>query len=79
MSERPPFEHIYMRLAFMMAERSTCKRTMSDGSNANVGCVITSTDFRYVYGVGYNGSAAGGPNDCDKHGAEAGHKERLCS
>jgi len=68
---RPAFEDIYMRLAIAMSERSTCERIMSDGSAANVGCVITSTDYRYVYAVGYNGSAAGGPNGCDKHGAEA--------
>jgi dCMP deaminase len=42
----------------MMAERSTCKRL-------KVGCVITSHDFRYVYGVGYNGNATGLPNTCD--------------
>ena len=68
---RPSFYDIYMRLAFMMAERSTCSRVRSDGSPAHVGCVITSADFRYVYAVGYNGSAAGGKNDCDRHGEEA--------
>ena len=30
-----------------------------------VGCVITSTDFRYVYGLGYNGNYVGGPNRRD--------------
>lgn len=55
---RPHFTHIYMRLALMMAQRSTCKRL-------NVGCVITSPDYRYVYGVGYNGNATGLPNQCD--------------
>lgn len=55
---RKSFEQIYMRLAQMMAERSTCARL-------HVGCVITSTDFRYVYGVGYNGNASGLPNGCD--------------
>jgi dCMP deaminase len=30
-----------------------------------VGTVITSTDFRKVLAVGYNGNAAGLPNDCD--------------
>jgi len=59
MSERPSFKSIYMRLALMMAERSTCSRL-------NVGCVITSADFRYVYGVGYNGNATGLPNSCDR-------------
>lgn len=56
---RPRFEDIYMRLAIMMAERSTCVRLA-------VGCVITSTDYRYVYGVGYNGNASGLPNTCDR-------------
>lgn len=56
---RPSFRSIYMRLALMMAERSTCQRLQ-------VGCVITSVDFRYVYGVGYNGNASGLPNTCDR-------------
>jgi len=61
---RPSFEEIYMRLALSMAERSTCARL-------NVGCVIAGADYRQIYGVGYNGSAAGGPNDCDLHGEAA--------
>jgi len=69
--KRPSFEDIYMSLAHKMSERSTCERIMSDGSAANVGCVITSADFRYVYGVGYNGNAAGGPNGCDVTGPNA--------
>lgn len=55
---RPTFPALYMRLAVGLSERSTCRRL-------SVGCVITSTDWRYVYGVGYNGNAAGLPNDCD--------------
>jgi dCMP deaminase len=47
-----------MRLARTLAERSTCRRLQ-------VGTVITSTDFRKVLSVGYNGNAAGLPNDCD--------------
>ena len=61
---RPSFESIYMRLAFLMAERSTCRRLQ-------VGCVITSMDYRRVYAVGYNGNVSGGPNDCDKVGEAA--------
>jgi len=68
---RPSFEQINMAYAEMLAERSTCARQMSDGSRAAVGCVITSVDFRYVYGIGYNGGAAGLKNDCDRHGPEA--------
>ena len=62
--ERPSFQDIYLRLAIMMSERSTCERM-------KVGAVITSLDSRYVYGLGYNGSAAGDKNGCDRHGAEA--------
>lgn len=56
---RPSFETIYMRLARELAARSTCKR-------GQVGTVITSTDFRKVLAVGYNGNAAGFPNRCDR-------------
>ncbi len=56
---RPGFEQIYMRLAFGLAERSTCKRL-------KVGTVITSVDFRKVLAVGYNGNATGLPNCCDR-------------
>jgi dCMP deaminase len=47
-----------MKLAFIMSERSTCRRLA-------VGCVITSADYRKVFAVGYNGNAAGLDNDCD--------------
>lgn len=55
---RPTFRDIYMRLAKDLANRSTCARL-------KVGCVITSTDFRKVLSVGYNGNATGLPNKCD--------------
>jgi len=55
---RPHFEQIYMKLAFDLAQRSTCQRKL-------VGCVITTTDFRKVLAVGYNGNAAGLSNGCD--------------
>lgn len=55
---RPSFERIYMAFAKSLAERSTCRRL-------HVGTVITSTDHRYVYGLGYNGNAVGLKNDCD--------------
>jgi len=48
-----------MRLAVTLAERSTCKRL-------KVGTVITSTDFRKVLAVGYNGNASGLHNGCDR-------------
>jgi dCMP deaminase len=56
---RPSFEKIYMDLAFKLAERSTCSRL-------KVGTVITSTDFRKVLAVGYNGNATGLHNGCDR-------------
>lgn len=56
---RPTFQQIYLNLAITMAKRSTCKRL-------NVGTVITSTDFRKVLAVGYNGNASGLPNICDR-------------
>ena len=64
MLERPTFQDIYLRLAVMMSERSTCERM-------RVGAVITSLDYRYVYGLGYNGSAAGDKNGCDRTGPDA--------
>lgn len=57
--QRPSFEEIYMELAHTLAERSTCSRL-------NVGTVITSTDYRKVLAIGYNGNAAGLPNKCDR-------------
>lgn len=56
---RPSFQSIYMSLAFTLAKRSTCRRLQ-------VGTVITSTDFRKVLAVGYNGNATGLPNSCDR-------------
>ncbi len=43
----------------MLAHRSTCGRL-------KVGTVITSTDFRKVLAIGYNGNATGLPNCCDR-------------
>lgn len=61
MSERsrPSFEKIYLQLARTLALRSTCNRLQ-------VGTVITSTDFRKVLAIGYNGNATGLPNCCDR-------------
>jgi dCMP deaminase len=56
---RPSFEQIYLDLADTLAARSTCVRL-------NVGTVITSTDYRKVLAIGYNGNAAGLPNTCDR-------------
>src|SRR3954470_22559821 len=62
--KRPSFQKIYLDLARTLAARSTCHRLQ-------VGTVITSTDFRKVLAVGYNGNATGLPNQCDR--AEAGN------
>jgi dCMP deaminase len=48
-----------MSLAKTLARRSTCGRLQ-------VGTVITSTDFRKVLAVGYNGNATGLHNGCDR-------------
>lgn len=56
---RPSFQNIYLNLASTLAERSTCHRLQ-------VGTVITSTDFRKVLAVGYNGNATGLHNGCDR-------------
>jgi dCMP deaminase len=56
---RPSFQSIYMSLAQTLARRSTCNRLQ-------VGTVITSTDFRKVLAVGYNGNATGLHNGCDR-------------
>lgn len=55
---RPSFEEIFMRMAWLVAQRSTCSRL-------NVGCVIVRPDFRQVLSMGYNGNASGLPNQCD--------------
>lgn len=47
-----------MCFATMVAERSTCERNQ-------VGAVVTSFDCRRIYGYGYNGNYAGGPDECD--------------
>jgi dCMP deaminase len=63
--ERPTFHDIYMNMAHEVARRSTCARTSSEGEPMHVGCVIVSPDFRKVVSLGYNGNAAGLPNECD--------------
>ncbi|MCA9734894.1 MAG: dCMP deaminase [Deferribacteres bacterium] len=58
MHTRPSFDQVYMQFAETIAQRSTCKRLQ-------VGTVITSSDYRKVLAVGYNGNATGLPNTCD--------------
>jgi dCMP deaminase len=59
MAERPTFEEVYIRFAEIISQRSTCKRL-------SVGTVITTTDYRKVLAVGYNGNASGLKNTCDR-------------
>ena len=59
MKHRPSFEEVYMEFAELISKRSTCKRL-------NVGTVITTTDYRKVLAVGYNGNASGLKNVCDR-------------
>jgi len=59
MKTRPTFEFIYMNMALQLAKRSSCSRRQ-------VGCVIASSDYKHVYGVGYNGNATKMPNGCDR-------------
>lgn len=56
---RPKFEDIFMDLALSVAKRATCCRLQ-------VGTVITSTDYRKVLSIGYNGNASGLHNGCDR-------------
>lgn len=55
---RPRFETIAMNIATGIAARSTCRRLQ-------VGCVIFTEDFQRLLAWGYNGNAAGLPNDCE--------------
>lgn len=57
-SIRITFQEIYMKLAFDLSRRSTCKRL-------HVGAVVVSDDFSRVFGIGYNGNAAGLANCCE--------------
>ena len=64
MKDRPTFDEVYIQFAETIARRSTCKRLA-------VGTVITTTDYRKVLAVGYNGNASGLANTCDRD--EAGN------
>ena len=57
-NKRPSFDEIYIKLAEIISKRSTCKRLQ-------VGTVITTTDYRKVLAIGYNGNASGLENSCD--------------
>jgi dCMP deaminase len=55
--ERPSLDEMYLRMAEVAAQRSTCGRLQ-------VGAIITNQDRSSVLSVGYNGSAHGMPNGC---------------
>ncbi len=63
-------EEMYMRIALILSARSTCQRIGSDGKPKRVGCVITNNDLSNILSVGYNGNAAGLPDECSKPGIE---------
>lgn len=58
MSERISKQEMFMQIAEIVAQRSTCKRLQ-------VGAVIVDSSLLYVLSIGYNGNYAGGPNICD--------------
>lgn len=60
---RLPLYEIYLRMAELIALRSTCIR-------AKTGAVIASHDLTKIYSVGYNGNIKGGVNSCN--GIEGG-------
>jgi dCMP deaminase len=58
MVARPTKDEMFMQLAQVVAQRSTCLR-------AKVGCIITNMDGTSIVSMGYNGNARGLRNYCD--------------
>lgn len=56
-TSRPSWDSVWMNLAEMIAQRSTCSR-------AKVGCAIVSYDNQRVLAVGYNGGPRKIYNEC---------------
>ena len=52
-------EEMYMRIAEIVSERSTCDRL-------SVGTVIVDIIHPGTFRIGYNGNYRGGPNKCDR-------------
>jgi dCMP deaminase len=71
--DRINLEEVYLRMAVILASRSTCKRVGSDGLIKRVGCVVTNKRLDNVLSVGYNGNARGLPDECTYM-----HKEGGC-
>lgn len=55
-NERPSRDETFLRIAYIIQLRSTCKRRQ-------VGAVITDSEGLTILGIGYNGPARGLPND----------------
>ncbi|KPJ60671.1 MAG: cytidine deaminase [Latescibacteria bacterium DG_63] len=73
--ERLPWDEYFMKIAFLVAERSTCRRH-------HVGAVVVRN--KRILTTGYNG-AASGVKDClelgclrDERGITSGEKHEVC-
>lgn len=55
---RPSKDEMFMQLAHVVSQRSTCQR-------AHVGAIITNWDGTSIKSMGYNGNARGLPDACD--------------
>jgi len=55
---RPTKLELFMRMAHLIKERSTCER-------ATVGCLVVNADGTKIEAMGYNGNAKGLDNACD--------------
>ena len=73
--ERPDWDEYFLKMAYLVAERSTCKRH-------HVGAVIVRN--RHILTTGYNG-AASGVKDClklgclrDAKGIPSGERHEIC-
>jgi len=59
--ERPSLNQMFMMFAFMIGNRSECRRKVE---YAKSGTVITSKDKRQIKGFGYNGRGQGEQEPC---------------
>jgi len=74
-TKRPDWDEYFLKMAYLVAERSTCKRH-------HVGAVIVRD--RHILTTGYNG-AASGVKDCleleclrDERGIPSGERHEIC-
>lgn len=73
--ERIGSDEYFLKIAMVVAERSTCRRH-------NVGCVAVKD--KHIIATGYNGAVAGA-KDClelgclrDEKGIDSGHEHQIC-